>query len=94
MAGLSYEYVCRPWDVARRIIYSERSKAVLRTESTIFLLQRHYIAEGVSSFFRLHDQHSSNEAPSRVARFLRTAGRVGPWGVGFLVWEAYGSGLA
>jgi len=24
---------------------------------------------------------------------LRTLGRVGPWGIGFLVWEAYGSGL-
>lgn len=31
---------------------------------------------------------------TKLMGVVRTLGRVGPWGIGFLVWEMYGSGLS
>lgn len=55
---------------------------------------------GVLAFFR-HPiaLHPEGELPAsgwlRKSSYntIRALARVGPWGVGFLVWEAYGPGL-
>ncbi|KAF8163169.1 hypothetical protein B0H34DRAFT_311174 [Crassisporium funariophilum] len=93
VAGLAYEFICRPWDVARRVIHLERLQSPNR-ESVFRLLTRKVTADGVHSFFRsVALSHYPQEKRTRWNLILRTAGRVGPWGVGFLVWEACGPGL-
>lgn len=49
--------------------------------------------DGVRILFRL-PQATTEVRVRWTVKLLRTAGRVGPWGAGFLVWEAYGNGLA
>jgi len=48
--------------------------------------------EGLKYFFSALPDPTA-ETASKWARGLRILGRVGPWGVGFLVWEASGQGL-
>lgn len=95
VAGLSYEMVCRPIDHSRRAYYlhmvHEKGKhSIIRTLS-------HKLKEdGVLSFLKDPSSHL-HESPSprpRLHAFLRTIARVGPWGVGFLVWESLGPGLS
>jgi hypothetical protein len=55
-----------------------------------------YTSGGLRAFFQ--SPVSISSAPttgwqSRIYPVLRTLGRVGPWGVGFLVWEAFGPGI-
>jgi len=55
-----------------------------------------YASGGLRAFFQ--SPVSISSAPttgwqSRIYPVLRTLGRVGPWGVGFLVWEAFGPGI-
>ncbi|KAI0050902.1 hypothetical protein FA95DRAFT_1535620 [Auriscalpium vulgare] len=100
VAGLSYELLSRPWDVARRLIYLDRVQSEVKHTS------RHYLVttlasklreDGPLSFFRAptaaHDPQQSHSR-RRLHTALRTLARVGPWGVGFLVWEAFGPGIA
>jgi hypothetical protein len=51
------------------------------------------IAPTIESAEDLIGQSSPKSWTTRMYPFLRTLGRVGPWGVGFLVWEAYGPGI-
>jgi hypothetical protein len=95
VAGLAYEMVCRPIDHSRRAFYLQKvsdkgGRSIIRT------LSHKLKEEGVLSLFRdpsshLHESPSSRPRPHA---FLRTIARVGPWGVGFLVWESLGPGLS
>jgi hypothetical protein len=95
VAGLAYEVVCRPIDHSRRAHYLQEThnkgdRSIIRTLS-------HKLKEdGILSFFKDPSSHL-HETPSsrpRLHAFLRTLARVGPWGVGFLVWESLGPGLS
>ncbi|KAL0947418.1 hypothetical protein HGRIS_013530 [Hohenbuehelia grisea] len=96
LAGLAYELVSRPFDAARRAVKVE---GVVHSDAnyspTSALLQK-IRDDGPLSFFRdpsaAHHEHVSGTRHEykRLYTVLRTLGRVGPWGVGFLVWEAYG----
>jgi len=48
------------------------------------------------AFFRdsSYEAQTSTGIRSKAIRVVRTLGRVGPWGIGFLVWEMYGPGLS
>jgi hypothetical protein len=91
VAGLAYEMVCRPIDHSRRAcniqgVYSRDGHPIIRT------LFHKLMEDGVLSFFKDRSSHL-HESPSsrpRLHAFLRTVARVGPWGVGFLVWESFG----
>lgn len=97
IAGLAYEMVSRPLDIARRAVYLDKVNTNGYHSVTKTLL--HQVKdEGIFSFFvdpaaQLRDSTVPVSRPKLYA-FLRTLGRVGPWGCGFLVWEAVGPGLA
>ena len=101
IAGLAYELSGRPWDVARRTLYLSRVHSTATHTSKrlmITLLLKKVNDDGLLGFFRdpnANDQvrvaHGSYRQTTYAA--LRTLGRVGPWGVGFLVWEAFGPGI-
>ncbi|KAJ7090288.1 hypothetical protein B0H15DRAFT_257247 [Mycena belliarum] len=91
VAGLSYEILGRPWEVARQAV---RMNVVTTgsSRSVIALLKCRIQQEGLLSLFR--DSHAAGASgPSITYRTLRTLARVGPWGIGFLVYQAYDSGL-
>ncbi|KAF8889761.1 hypothetical protein CPB84DRAFT_1785330 [Gymnopilus junonius] len=90
IAGLTYEWVGRPWDVARRTIHLEKLAHPRRKEPSHHVLKRYVMTHGLKSFLK-HPGMETTVARTRWTRVLRTAGRVGPWGVGFLVWEACNS---
>ncbi|KAG6891334.1 hypothetical protein C0992_008788 [Termitomyces sp. T32_za158] len=100
LAGLAYEAICRPWDVARRIVQVEKISATPQSSfKMVQLILLKARDDGIPSFFRLrHSPHDDSPLQSgfrrRLIGVLRTLGRVGPWGFGFLVWEAYGPGLS
>ena len=57
--------------------------------------------DGLLSFFRdpHHNAVPNDEAHlsplrRRLYSASRTLARVGPWGIGFLVWEAFGPGIS
>lgn len=100
-AGLAYEVVCRPWDEARRLAHLDRlqSATVHRPRHHLFnLMTRKMRDDGLLSFFRGATGHDERLPMSlgrqRLLALARTLGRVGPWGVGFLVWEAFGPGIS
>jgi hypothetical protein len=56
--------------------------------------------EGLLTLVRdplIHTAHAIPSQPTSIPPWLsnvaKTLARVGPWGIGFLVWEAYGPGL-
>jgi len=94
VAGLAYEAVCRPWDYARRMIHLERRQNHCHSREYPFILLKRIAArDGIGVFFRSKLLPYS-ESQTKWYRFLRTVGRVGPWGIGFLVWEICGPGLS
>lgn len=100
-AGLAYELVCRPWDVARKLAYLDRiqSTTAHRPRRILFnILARKIREDGILSFFRNPagegETALSSPGRKRLSAAARTLGRVGPWGVGFLVWEAFGPGIS
>ncbi len=98
IAGLAYEMVSRPWDAARKVVHIDRLAPVRDQHSIPAILLRQAREHGIMSFFRnpMHPAHdpSTSRMRRRLNAALRTLGRVGPWGVGFLVWEAFGPGLS
>lgn len=94
VAGLAYEFVGRPWDSARRAVEIHRLEASHPTQPPWPILVNKFREEGVRGFFRNpapneHADGMSSAARRRIYTVLRTIGRVGPWGMGFLVWEMY-----
>ncbi|KAF8511785.1 hypothetical protein BU17DRAFT_77447 [Hysterangium stoloniferum] len=87
LAGISYEFVSRPFDVARRCIHvSGRQNQSMRD-----ILLRKAQNDGLLSFFR--DPAPQVPVPPSGYTWLRTLGRLGPWGVAFLAWENFGPEL-
>ena len=99
VAGLAYELACRPWDAARKAVNVARvTPGSQQQHSAVRVVLSKAREDGVLAFFRnpAHAPHDPATSPvrRRLNTALRTLGRVGPWGVGFLVWEAFGPGLA
>ncbi|KAJ7168210.1 hypothetical protein C8R43DRAFT_1094781 [Mycena crocata] len=95
IAGLSYEIIGRPWDVARQAV---RLDTVTNPEhrSPVSIIADKIRQEGLFCLFRdpaaaISSSTSGNHR--RIYTMLRILGRVGPWGAGFLVYQAYDSGL-
>ncbi|KAG1882935.1 hypothetical protein F4604DRAFT_1739634 [Suillus subluteus] len=97
-AGLAYEILSRPWDVTRRIIQLERTVHPTLKHSLFVIVQK-IRGDGIIHFFR-DPSTAGNDTPEmsttrrRIYSGVRTLARVGPWGLGFLVWEAFGPGLS
>ncbi|KAI0082773.1 hypothetical protein K474DRAFT_1610961 [Panus rudis PR-1116 ss-1] len=98
-AGLAYELTCRPWDIARKTVHIERVTCGQEHSLTTILLRK-VRNEGFHSFFVNPSPitHSDDATlPSyrrRLHSAARTLARVGPWGIGFLAWEAFGPGIS
>ncbi|KAJ7093244.1 hypothetical protein C8R44DRAFT_402597 [Mycena epipterygia] len=98
IAGLSYEVIGRPWDVARQTV---RLNFLTNQEyrSPVALVRHKIQQEGFLCLFRDGTAAGANSSSAasggyrRIYSVLRTLARVGPWGVGFLVYQAYDSGL-
>lgn len=90
VAGLAYELACRPWDAARKAVHTDRVVSTERHSIPTILLHK-LRDEGWASFVRAPLQHVHDTSSSPMHRKLqavaRTLARVGPWGIGFLVWE-------
>ncbi|KAG8967237.1 hypothetical protein FRC03_010312 [Tulasnella sp. 419] len=105
-AGFGYEFAARPFDNARRIVYEHRmelpkdtgslSKVALPMKSATaksHILLTHLKENGFASLFRLPGTVVQEDQATHFRRtkmFLRVLGRLGPWGVGFLMWEGMG----
>ena len=96
IAGLAYEFCCRPWDVARKAVHVAAVVSPERHSVTSILLLKAK-DEGWTSFIKAPPLHISDTSSSPIQRRLRavtrTLARVGPWGMGFLVWETFGPGF-
>lgn len=114
LAGLSYDLVCRPFDIARRTVLSHRprrsktkpvpsasninspashSSPFQTPQSTVNILAHKLESEGFLSFFE-NPSRSALSSNSGTSTWLRTLGRLGPWGIAFLAWETFGPELS
>jgi len=102
IAGLAYEIVSRPFDVARKVVQQDNiayGRGRCRSTGMVAVVQK-VRQDGCLVFFRDsfwadNSVKSPGSAGSRrMYAALRTLARVGPWGIGFLVWEAFGPGLS
>ncbi len=100
-AGLAYEVVSRPWDVARNLAQIERVQSFTTRRPRRYLIDsiaRKIHDDGLLSFFRnaagKEERSLTSPGRQRLLAAARTLGRVGPWGVGFLVWETLGPGIS
>lgn len=98
IAGLSYELISRPFDMARRAVQEDRSLPTQKQHSAAIAVMSRIKQDGILSFFKgVPSENPSvpgSAASRRLYAALRTLARVGPWGVGFLVWEAFGPGIS
>lgn len=98
VAGLAYEIVSRPWDVARKAVHVDYVLSAHNHHNVVSILRHKVERDGWFSFFRISGApvHEDFTSPlhRRMQSLLRTIARVGPWGVGFLAWEAFGPGLS
>ncbi|KAH9934686.1 uncharacterized protein B0H18DRAFT_977706 [Fomitopsis serialis] len=99
-AGLAYEVACRPWDVARKVVHIDRVASPSPKHSAVEIVLQRLRQDGPLSFFRdpyyvpPHEDTSLTPLRRRLYSASRTLARVGPWGVGFLAWEAFGPGIS
>jgi hypothetical protein len=100
-AGLAYEVLCRPWDVTRKLAQIERIQSFTTHRPRRYLIDsiaRKIHDDGLLSFFRdaagKEEGALSSPRNQRLLVAARTLGRVGPWGVAFLVWETFGPGIS
>lgn len=100
VAGLAYELISRPFDVARKVVQQDTVLHAQDRGSAVLAITQKVRKDGIAIFFRdAYSGDSSAKSPRsagsrRLYVALRTLARVGPWGVGFLVWEAFGPGLS
>jgi len=100
-AGLAYEVVCRPWDATRKLVHVEQVQAHTAHRPRRYLIDtiaRKIRDDGLFSFFRdaaagKEEGTLSSPRNQKLLVAARTLGRVGPWGVAFLVWETFGPGI-
>ncbi|KAJ7197159.1 hypothetical protein GGX14DRAFT_552434 [Mycena pura] len=98
IAGISYEVIGRPWDAARHAMRLDRLTTHEHRSAPIVIM--HKIQEE-GFFYLFRDPTAVNvdritvttHGHRRIYSVLRTLARVGPWGIGFLVYQAYDSGL-
>ena len=96
VAGLAYEILSRPFDAARRAVQLNGMSNTGNREPPMRVVLLKVKQDGLGSFFRDADSATASPgsaASRRLYMALRTLARVGPWGVGFLVWEALGPGI-
>lgn len=100
LAGLAYEVVGRPFDIARRAMHIQQLSHPSNVTPVASLRTFVHMVkdDGMSMFFR--DPFVSTSGTSatrtvhqRIYAALRILGRAGPWGVGFLIYESFGPGL-
>ena len=93
-AGISYEVVSRPWNNARKAVERNQFAHMSQYRSASLAVLQALRTDGLRAFFR-DPAATTYPATGRNRRMaiLRTLGRVGPWGLGFLVWEGLGPGL-
>jgi len=89
--------VCRPLDNARRTLYLDKISAYGHHSIARAILHQMRV-EGISSLFKdsmghLHDSAPQTSRP-RLSAFLRTLGRISPWGLAFIFFEAFGPGIS
>ncbi|KAH8117295.1 mitochondrial carrier domain-containing protein [Phellopilus nigrolimitatus] len=103
LAGLAYEMSSRPFDLTRRIVHAQHVTDPKHSTASAVLqiLTKKARDDGILSFFRAAPVHesagpaqSTSVCRRRMFSMLRVLGRVGPWGAGFLMWEAFGPGLS
>lgn len=99
VAGLAYELLSRPFDIARKAVQQDKVIHPIIHGSTMKAIMRKTREDGIASFFRDPSRAESKSAPGnaggrKLYAMLRTLARVGPWGMGFLVWEALGPGIS
>lgn len=96
LAGFAYELTTRPFDEARRIVHAQRiTDPTHRTvRAGLKALSDRAQENGIRSFFRAPISHDSDVPTTLRHRSLRVLARMGPWGAGFLIWEAFGPGLS
>lgn len=99
VAGLAYELVSRPFDVARKAVLQDKVIHAKDHGCAMMAIMQKTRQEGIVTFFRHPFGAESTSSSDRFAHrrlhaSLRTLARVGPWGVGFLVWEAFGPGIS
>lgn len=108
VAGIGYELIGRPFDVIRRewhiytVTQSINGTSCPPSHIPQVVLQT-LRGQGMRALFRpvTHTPSTSDSIAERGQQrwqrrlypVLRTIARVGPWGIGFLVWEAFGSGI-
>jgi hypothetical protein len=96
LAGITYEVIGVPLDNMRRLLRSSgipnpSSSFISKVRSAFHYGLEHANLNGIQSIFRRSDVIvGHHHKPSRSDAFLRTLGRVGPYGFAFLVWEAFG----
>ena len=100
IAGLAYELVSRPWDAARKAVRIDRVSTAAEggQRSFMHIIIQKLRDDGIISFFKnpthVHQDKSTSRLQRSLLSFGRTLARVGPWGVGFLAWEAFGPGIS
>jgi hypothetical protein len=99
VAGLAYEFVSRPFDIARKAVQQDKIIHAKNHGSAMMAIMRKTREDGIANFFRDPCGAESTSSPGnagsrRLYATVRTLARVGPWGVGFLVWEAFGPGIS
>lgn len=105
-AGLAYEICSRPFDVMRRAVHLERLTVnnpgpTKPLTSLVTAVAHKFRDDGFLSFFRdptkvVDDTPVATREGVRRRLYAasRMLARLGPWGVGFLVWESLGPGIA
>ncbi|EJT98349.1 hypothetical protein DACRYDRAFT_118645 [Dacryopinax primogenitus] len=88
LGGLVYELAARPWDAMRALWVLSKAHAGEKTLLEVGMMGLR--DKGVLWFFRAPRRSMIEQRGRWYWRVLPTLGRVGPWGVAFLVWEGIG----
>lgn len=107
IAGIGYELVGRPFDMLRREWHvvnvhdsnlKKPPKRIIQLPPLLRLVINITQEQGLRAFFRPPPGSGASMIgkggwKARLYPVARTFARVGPWGAGFFVWEAFGPGI-